>query len=231
MTILHGSNIVASRKQFAQIIDSFKGEKIRLEGKTLKLVDLKQALESRSLFDDERMVIVEGLFSRVQSQEKTTLLNYLKENQGKNLIAWEPKAIDGRKLISFKNSKILKLDLTSFMFKFLDSLIPGNQKTILYLLHQTLKHDSAEMVFYMLIRQVRLLIVAKDLGEEGLEKMAPWQKKKLTSQAENFTMETLLDLHGQLLDIDYKQKTGQNRFDLSGEIDLIILNMRQFNES
>jgi DNA polymerase III delta subunit len=222
MILIHGNNIVASRNKLNDLVENFSGELIRFDGGKLKLGDLKQGLESTSLFGQEKMVVVENLFSRRPSKEKEAIIKYLKENQPTGLIIWEGKKIDGRSLTSFSKAKIFKFELQSVIFRFLDSLAPGNEKSSLGLLHQCLKNDTPEIVFYMLARQIRLLLMARDMGQQGLENMASWQKNKLVSQAKKFSFEQLHQLHRQLLKIDWEQKTGQSVLPLKSTLDLLI---------
>jgi len=74
----------------------------------------------------------------------------------------------------------------------------------------------------MMIRQIKLLIIAKDLGKKGLGNMPSWQKEKLTSQAKFFTLEHLLEIYKKLLEIDFKQKTSRDVFSLSSRLDLLV---------
>lgn len=216
---------VLSRKKLDDLTTNFKGELVRFSGNQVRLTELTQALESQSLFDQSRLVLVENLFGRRPSQEKETILNYLKKNQPQNLLIWEGKKIDGRVLTAFLKARIQRFDLTPFIFQLVDSLTPNQPKKSLNLLKLCLKQDSGEMVFYMLARQVKLLLIAKDLGTEGLKRMASWQQNKLLNQAKNFTFPQLLKLHQSLLKIDYQQKTGRTPFSLASQLDLLIASL------
>jgi len=222
MLILHGENIVVSRQKLTDKLNQFQGEIIRLEGEKINLTQLKQALETQSLFGQEKLIVIENFFSRPASKEKENLLRYIKENKPPNLIVWERKTVDGRALTSFKFAQIEKFVIPATIFKFLDSLSPQNKKNSLFLMHQCLKKDAPEMVFYMLSRQVRSLIIAADLGEKGLERMAPWQKGKFVRQAKNFNLQQLLDFYKKLSEIDWRQKTGQAAMPLASQLDLLI---------
>lgn len=225
MVILHGENTVLSRRKLTNFSQRFKGEIVRLDGEKMSLTDLKQAVEANSLFDQKRLVIIENLFTRRPSQEKEKLLKYLKEQKPTNLIIWERKTIDGRSLISFRFAQIEKFVIPATIFKFLDSLSPNNKKNALNFFHQNLYQEAPEMVFYMLTRQIRNLLIVKDLGEKGLEKMAPWQKAKLARQAKQFNLKQLLSFYQQLLKIDWQQKTGQAAMPLIFWLDLLIASL------
>jgi len=225
MVILHGENTVLSRHKLIGFTQNFKGEIVRLEGGKMSLTDLKQAVESSSLFGQKRLVIVENLFTRRPSTDKEKLLKYLKEQKSTNLIIWERKTIDGRSLVSFRFAQIEKFVIPAIIFKFLDSLSPNNKKNALNFFHQILRQEPPEMVFYMLTRRIRNLLIVKDLGEKGLEKMAPWQKAKLARQAKQFNLKQLLFFYQNLLRIDWQQKTGRAPMPLISQLDLLIASL------
>lgn len=225
MLILHGENIERSRRALNEKIKRFSGEIIRLEGEKLDLGELKQAVESSSLFGQERLIIIENLFSRRPSKEKEELLKYCKLENPENLIVWGGKKIDGRILAPFTLARIERFDLTPIIFKFLDSFSPTNKKLSLALLHQCLTQETPEMVFYMVCRQAKDLIITADLGKENLDELPPWKREKLIRQAGKFGLKKLLTLYQQLLQIDYQQKTGKTPLSLSSQLDLLIASL------
>ena len=225
MMILHGENNLLSRQKLNQEIDNFKlktqGEILRYDGQNINLIDLKQSLESPSLLGDNYLIVLENLFSGRTSKEKQKILDYLKKSLPKNLIIWEGKKIDGRILTSFKGQN-LRFDLDPVIFLFLDSLTPGNAKNSLSLLHQCLTQDSPEIIFFMLQRQIKYLIIAADLGQKGLTMMDSWRAQKLSQQAKKFTLVRLMKIYRQLLKIEAEQKTGRTPFNLASQLDLLI---------
>ena len=225
MIILHGENTVLSRQRLKEEIETFgqktKGEVLKFEAQNLSLIDFRQALEPSSLISNDRLVILEGLFGGRKNSQKEKILVYLKKNNPENLIIWEGKKVDGRTLLSFK-AKVFKFDLPLVIFRFLDSLSPGNSKISLFLFHQCLEQDPPELIFFLMARQIRMLILAADLGKEGLPKMQDWQIGKLIHQGQKFGLQPLLSLYKELLKIDWQQKTGQTPFDLVSQLDLFL---------
>jgi len=225
MMILHGENTILSRQKLQEEIEAFKfkkkGEVLRFEANNLSLIDFQQALESLSLLEENRLIILENLFSGRSSKEKNNIIAYLKKSNSVNLIIWEGKKIDGRTLSSFK-SQVLRFNLPLVVFRFLDSLAPGNPVQSINLFHQSLEQDPPELIFYLLSRQIRLLILAADLKEKGLSSMKDWQKGKLIRQAKKFGLEKLIKIHQELLKIDWQQKTSQTPFNLVSQLDLFL---------
>lgn len=225
MLIIHGDNPVLSRNKLTEKIKNFKGEVVRFEGSKVDLTGLKQAIESHSLFGTDRLIIIENLFSRRPSKDKEIILKYFRENFPPNLIVWEGKKVDGRTLASFSKAQINKFNLSPIVFKFLDSLAPNAKKMSLVLFHQCLKTDPPEIIFYLLIRQLTHLIIARDLGEKGLTDLAPWQKQKIVRQAQRFSLEKLTYLYQEFLRIDYQQKTGKTLLPLISQLDLWLASL------
>jgi DNA polymerase III delta subunit len=229
IVFFHGSNQVLSRNKLKDLVSQAENDNqeiIYLNGLNINLESLKQNLESGSLFGQEKLVIIEKLFSRPKSKIKDQLVKYLKtEPISTSLIFWEPKSIAGTTTRWLpKNWHINEFKVSPVIFKFLDSLQPKNNKIMLELLHQCLEIDSQEMVFYMLARQIRSLLIAKDMGKKGLSG-APWQIGKLISQAKRHTLKELLSFYKKLLIADEQIKTGQSILPLSYHLDLIILQM------
>lgn len=245
-TILHGDNIVASRNvlQMAKKMAREK-EVLVFDGKKVNLTDLKQALEARSLFGQEKLVVIENLISKNKEHrpkastigrsasgrdrpldEKNRILNYLKALPADtDLILWEGKKIDGRVFSPFKNAKVQLFKTPAIIFKFLESIRPGNQKMMLSLLENCAKTEPIELIFYMIVRQFRQLLLVKDLGKKGVTRLASWQYSRLTNQADCFTLDKLLKIYKKLLEIDWQQKTGQTAFDLKRAIELLLINL------
>lgn len=199
---------------------------MNLDGKKLDLLQLKQALETNSMFTSSRLVIIEGLFENKRLPE---FIEYLKENPSENdLVLWEGKELSKSLLSKFPQARVLFFKPEQVLFRFLESIRPGNTKEMLTLFGRCLKSEAVEIIFYMLIRQIRLLLLVRDgimSGIDAIDRLAPWQKQKLTHQANYFTLEQLTTLYHHLLEIDYEQKSGLAVFDLTKALELFITNL------
>ena len=228
--ILHGDNVVASRQKLTEHIEEAKKkgvkEVIKLEGKTLSETQLRQALEAKSLFGADKLVVIEKLLSRQRSKEKNKLVDILASDRrpptASQIILWERKEITKANLNKLRNFQPQLFKTPPAIFKFLDSLKPNNSKQTLTYLHNGLRAQPSELVFYMLSRRVSDLIIAQDKQADALLKGAPWQKGKLKTQAQNFSLKQLTNLHTKLLDIDESIKTGSNLLPLSSQLDLLL---------
>lgn len=226
--LLHGADQVKSRNflnELKQKAVKNNQEIIVLDGGKVELSEVKQALESSSLFGKDKLVIIENLFSTRKSSRKKEIVQYLKNENNFNLIIWEPKKIDGRKLRGLsKEFKIKKFKLSAAIFKFLEDLQPNNSQSAFKLLKKCLHDEDPEKVFYMLIRQFSILIKAKDLGKNGLSGPG-WMKYKFLNQAEKFSLEQLKNKYHKLLQIDANIKTGKSIMSLEWQLEEFISNM------
>jgi len=225
ITVFHGDNIVSSRKAFLEALEESKSkgkETIGLDGKKINTTDLVQALEAKSLFGKDKAIFIENLFSLTKSKDKEKLIEIIKINHEEDVFIWEEKELTMTQESGFdKNFFFQTFKLPAIVFTFLDSLSPGKTRENLQGLHRCLAREEPEMIFSMLIRQIRLFILAKE-GEDYLTG-APWQKAKTLKQAKLFTSEKLKEIYQELLIIDYQQKTSQLPLSLSFSLDLLLM--------
>jgi hypothetical protein len=218
ITILHGDNYIASRNELNELDKATK-----LDGKTITEADLTQALESNAMFSLGEPVIIENLLTLPRSKNKQKLIDIVLKASDKQIHLWEKKAITPAVKKLFKTASIKEFKLTKFVYKFLDSIRPNNQTSILKLLHLTMEADAVELTFYLLHRRISQLIQAIDDPREL--KGAPWQLDSLKNQAKLFSLNQLKSFHQKLITIDFEIKTGQSHLPLASRLDLLFLNI------
>ncbi len=228
--LLHGDYIVSSRRTLIERIEEAKKQEKevrQLDGNIVDAPSLTQALESSSLFGGSILVVIEGLLTKLGKKEKQAvhLTDIIKRSdESADVILWEGKEI-GKMLIALLGPKasVQLFKTPVVIFKFLDSIAPGNTAAILGLLQQSLAVDAPEPIFTLLVRRVRQLIQLRDnVTPEGLQ---GWQAARLTSQAKSFTMDKLLSMEKKLLAIDISIKTGTSPFPLAQQLELFIIDL------
>ncbi len=226
MIIIHGDDTVTARNHFNDELEKAKSSSTgvsRFDARNLDLTKLTQVLEGMTLFGQQPMIIVEGLFSLQKSKNKDLLIESLSKYQDRQIILFENKALTAAALKQFKKANISGYKPAAIIFTFLDSLKPGSASRSLRLFDQLENaNQPPELVFAMLIRQVRLLIQAL---EPNSLKGAPWQKSRLISQARAFGDERLLELHHDLYHLDKQLKTGVNSLPLSTQLFTLIASL------
>ncbi len=219
--IVHGENQVASRQALVEEMTKAQqenSETLVFAGKKTNLSELRSALSSGSLLGKNRLAVVENLLTCPNSPEKAKILEFLKNAEFDNdLILWEEKEIKNVPALPHFQAEIFKL--SRLIFLFLESLGTKTQDQVLELLKRVKEQEDPEMIFYMLVRQTRLLILAR---ENQLAGTPEWQKRKLNQQAARFTTPRLKQLYRELLAIDFGQKTSSDPYKLSSRLDLWV---------
>jgi DNA polymerase III delta subunit len=220
--LLHGDNTISSRTELTNLLKQYhdQGKDIeKLNGDQLDLIVLQHSVETANLFSP-KVTVIENIFSQRVSKEKNSLITYLGSldvNQTE-MVIWEKKEVSKTWLKkAAANWVVKKYPLPSLIFNLTDSLAPNNQPRLLQLYHQCRASLADELVFFMLCRRLREMLLVS-LGEKIIN--APWEVAKITRQAKNFTTNQLLNSYQQLLKIDYSIKTGQTDLSLGWHLDL-----------
>lgn len=226
ITIIHGDDIAASRNFF--LLEKQKAkDPISFEGKKMDITSLTQAIDGDGLFTTEKNIFIEELLSiKNQSSEVETIISFiLKRGKEAEIVIWEGNQLAPRSLMKFKQASIHPFNLPKDLFLFLDSLRP-HTSTSLSLFHKTLQTVSGELVFYMIVRHMRILLAISTKAEiDEIKRLSPWQATKLNKQSGLFPLPHLKKIFQQLFQIEYGAKTGTSPQNLIQSIDLFLLSL------
>jgi DNA polymerase-3 subunit delta len=111
------------------------------------------------------------------------------------------------------------------IFDMVDSIGSRDGSRALRLLRKTVEQGSVPLVFGMVVRQFRLLLLAREALDAGTPaaglaqaiEVHPFVAQKLASQARNFTLPALENIYRRLRDIDDEVKTGRVELDTAME--------------
>jgi DNA polymerase-3 subunit delta len=117
------------------------------------------------------------------------------------------------------------------VFDLVDALGAQNGKLAQKLMHRLLEEKDAFEIFGMVVRQFRLLTIAREVIDEGgslsdaIEALGihPFPAEKAYKQARSFAMETLESIYHRLLLMDEAAKTGAMPLDLA--LDTLIVEL------
>jgi DNA polymerase-3 subunit delta len=117
------------------------------------------------------------------------------------------------------------------VFAMVDALGNRNDKQASKLLHQLLDRFEPEYIFAMVVRQFRLLLLAKEIVESGGDsaeivkklRLHPFVAGKLVDQSRGFSLEGLEEIYHKLVDIDEAIKTS--RVDTRLALDTLIASL------
>ena len=109
------------------------------------------------------------------------------------------------------------------IFDMVDAVAQQNSRSAVHLLHRLLEQQEPISLFFMIVRQFRLLIQAREILDEGgaarqiEEEMHqhPFVAKKLADQAQHFSMARLEAIYRRLFEMDEAMKTSQMSLELS----------------
>jgi hypothetical protein len=226
MLIIHGEHTVKSRERLGAILQAAHAQNqdvVRLPAKELTPALVEETLVSTSLFGTEKLIVIEELHSLPKSAKKDALIEQLSDVGDTPIVLWEKRQLTPTMLKKFKNAATEEFKSSSVLFRWLDGFgSTANKTQQLKELQEIYNQDGAEFLFAMIARQVRLLISAKD---DGQITGAPFMITKLKKQASAFTLEKLLAIHQNLLDIDHAQKTSGSRLTLQQQLDLLVLTL------
>lgn len=227
LKVIHGENQVASRKKLVEFIEQAKQQNkavINLSAEKLDRAKLESALLSESLFSNEKLLVIEGIYSLPKSKKKDEFIELI-SSASIEIILWDQKPLNKTNLKKLPtNLENYEFKITPKMWAFLDTLStnPKTKTSMMKLFQESIEGDGVEFVFLMIARQIRMLIQIK---ENNPPKVAPFMLDKLKKQAKDFSLKKLLDLHQQLFLIDQKQKQSTGLLSLEGELDLLLFNM------
>lgn len=230
ISIIHGEDTASSRKFYIDA-KTKSAHAITFSGGTLNLTDLAQALEGDSLFDStNKEIFIEDFFSKKQSKEFKNIASFLqKHSKGVNINIWESKTLSKSQLSIFKNQVIKLFALPKSLFLFLDAIKPQNGKELIVLFHKTLETTEPELIFFMITRQIRLLLALSSESAtnqiDELARLAPWQKSKMQGQVGLFSVSDLKNIFDKICSIEISQKTGSSILSLPQSIDFLLLSI------
>jgi len=147
------------------------------------------------------------------------------------------------KLLAYCSGQVVAEDdvkqLTSYareanIFALVDAILEGRRSQAQQLLHRLLRDGaSPAYILAMITRQLRLIVMAKDLDRkksrpgipEGLESVSDYSLQKAAKQAKAFTLERIKKAYNKLLEADVSIKTGKYEGDLA--LDLLVVELGQ----
>jgi hypothetical protein len=220
--VYSGDDIVSSRKAFLEHLEGLKKdnlEVVRKIGKDLTAEGLELLSSPTSLFGEKRVLAIESLLSGQKSKDRDNLIRIVSSLRYP-IVLWENKDFSKTEQLKYSGFVFKDFKLPALMFHFLESIVPGQGTTNLTMFRKTIETVDVNFLFLMLVRQVRLLILAKE--KKDVLKLPPWQKAKLQKQASPFTEEALLLIYKKLLQINFQQKTSGSPYSLENLLELLL---------
>lgn len=228
ITILHGENINLSR-EFLNTLKIKSKQSYTFTHEAFDMEKLIQLVQGSGLFETVDSIFFEDFLTGKKS-EYFSLIEYVNTHEKQSdFIFWESKKLTAKEISSFKKAKIQVFKYPPTLFAFLDGLNPRDFQSLIQKFHFALKYTSAELIFFMMIRQFRLMIALADLNTsiqiDEIKNLQAWQKNKLKKQAESFGISNLTKLYKRLFTIESHLKTGFLPLPIEYQIDFFLLSI------
>jgi DNA polymerase-3 subunit delta len=160
-----------------------------------------------------------------------------------NLVGGDLWAMNGEidKLLAYSSGRPISEDdvrqVASYaretsIFALVDAVLEGRRKEGQQLLHRLLQDGSTpSYILAMIVRQLRLIVVAKEMGRKifepevrnNLERPKDFALEKALRQAKSYTLERMKEAYHKLLENDIAIKTGKYDGDLA--LNLLIVEL------
>ncbi|MCL5411313.1 MAG: hypothetical protein M1150_01040 [Patescibacteria group bacterium] len=208
LTIIHGNNLLASRKYLLDLKSKFEGEVETVNGRDLTLKALEEILSRSPLFSEKKILIIEYF------PKELILKKVIDVSSNKiDVIIWVDKRVETK----LPKAKILEFkELTEEnTFKLAELVGFKNQKLALKLLEKLLSEKSPpEFIVASLERELRLLMAAKEDALTG-SKVHPFVIKKMKERAKSWEVEEIKKALEDLVVLDLNLKTRKTDFRMS----------------
>lgn len=226
LIILHGDDTVASRNKLNELLAQARDRDIiRLDGSRMTLEDVVTACETTSLIAENKCIVIERLFSAPLKRRQEILTYLFSPGIEYSVILWEGKTLEKTQVAKFpKETRILPFTVPQSVFKFVEGVGRVSPGESLRMLHELVKTQDATFLYAMLLRQLRMRILAKDMGAAAFSGSV-WMAKKYEGEARAFSLPALIAMYRGLVAIDYKVKTGATPLPLLSQIDIWLLSL------
>lgn len=223
--IISGEDQVSSRNKLVELIGG-KKDVIRIEGKKASISDIEMALESNSLFAEQKIIVIEQ-FGKVKPQDKLTeLVSKFVKDKNTDVILWDETEPSAKISNSLQSAQIFTFSFPKLFYSFLDNFSPGTLDKSITILAAVLKTNSAEQIFYSLVKRARLLMIFKTeeyKNYSDIKRMQGWQVSKLVRQSNLWSIDQLQKVFLKLAQIDEEMKTGNLLIPLPKRLDILLL--------
>lgn len=132
--------------------------------------------------------------------------------------------VDDKKLKYYQqylpNLKVRQYKISAYLFSFLDSFVPKNQKQCFNFWQKASAQNSSELALFMLRRRVRELLLISTNSLSG--RYQSWQLAKLKAQLHKWSLSRLKHLYQSFYNYEKGLKTGTNPLKASSFVETVL---------
>ena len=185
--IFHGDNHKDSRQHVNQLINSFKeSNTLRLDYKKTELETVNNFLQGTTLLSSQKTLLLNNFFSVTKAKNK--LIPLIKKSTiNTNIIIWQSRKLTATQLKTFPHAKIQFFSLPNYLWGCINAVKPHNLRVFQSLYQKIINQNLYDLFLYLLKNNIR----------------------KQISGYSSFSRSQLTKTYLQLIDLDYKNKSGQ----------------------
>ena len=185
--IFHGNHSAQSYSEFSELLNNYKlHEKFHQNSKNLEIDSLNRFINTPSLFLETKVVIIENLFSLLKPQ-LDAVSKLINSHPDLDYLLWQDKKIETTKLKLFPKSTVKFYVLPEVLFSTLDSIRPQNKIDFVKKYKNLTSALPFELILFWLKNHLR---------------------RQLTTYSK-FSPHVLKEAYLNLIELDYKSKTGK----------------------
>jgi hypothetical protein len=223
LTIICGENTIEAYNFFLEKKKEFIDKKYEVLEIDSSAIDelIRWQSENLSLFATKKVFFTRNLNKKINKKNQKTLkvINQIANDKNINLFDFE-ETVEKRNLKVQKNVLIKEFKLSTSIFNFLDNFYPGNLKTVIKNLSFLSKTTAIELIFFMLTKRIRQLLMVK--FNQKIDGLQLWQLRKLNYQDKLWPKQSLIKFYQSLFQLEIKVKTSTNPFDLKKSLELLF---------
>jgi len=224
LKIICGQNTESAYQYFLEEKTRFK--KLGYETIEIDLSQIEEIIswqkDNLSLFAQKKVFLTRNFNKKINKKSEKTkkILKKIIEDKELILIDWE-EDLEKRDLkIDNPKIEVKEFKLPTSIFNLLDNLYPQDFDSVIKSFILLTKKNSPTLVFYMINKRVRQLLMIK--FNQGIKDLPSWQLKKLTYQASFWPKEKLIKFYQSLFQLEKKIKTSTTPFDLKKSLELLF---------
>lgn len=226
ITIIHGDNIVMSRKKLSALTTNSTNTE-NYNAKKDSVEKITNELSGQSLFEEKKTVVIENLKAPglKKYNELIKSINKYKDDSKTHVIVYLETTEKAPFLKKFHTKSVETFALPKYFFTFLDGIYPKNAKNVLTIKQKMSDSFADEQLFYAVVKRVRLLLMAKtgkiNMLTEG-KKMGAWQQERLLSQSSKWDNKALIHFYTDLSKLEFGLKTSGLAQSLGEHLDIVL---------
>ena len=214
--LIHGDHTAKSYDRLTTYINAAVKKGWDVVKPQEKGISIQEAVVSQSLFQNEKLVVIENA-----NTLKVNELKWLNKNKdiNANVVVYHPSTIPKTTINKLPNvKKNEEFKLPKAIWNFLDSFFPGNAKNTMLLFHRVVEKEPVEFVVSLLAKQLRDLYHIKAVGT--IPGYPSWRIGKLKNSANKFKAGLLEKIIFDLAKNDLRSKTSNAN--MTDALDFII---------